>query len=86
VRLCDINVLVYAHRSDSTEEHFRYVEWLINLATGPEAFGLSEAVLSGFVRVVTNRRIFPDPTPISGVRSFPAFKTDSIQSEYRIGC
>jgi toxin-antitoxin system PIN domain toxin len=70
MKLCDVNVLVYAHRPDATEEHRLYAEWLRNLATGQEAFGLSEAVLSGFVRVVTNRRIFSDPTPIAKAISF----------------
>jgi len=41
-----------------------YGAWLQKLATQPTAFGLSEAVLSGFVRVVTNPKIFRQPTPL----------------------
>lgn len=62
MKLCDVNVLVYAHREDSSAEHPAYASWLIELATGPSAFGLSESVLSGFVRVVTNPRVFRNPT------------------------
>ena len=64
MKLCDINVLIYAHRPDVSEEHKLYVEWLTKVATGQEAFGISEAVLSGFIRVVTNRGAFRDPTPV----------------------
>ncbi len=59
MRMPDVNILVYAHREE-TPSHARYADWLRALATGPEPFALSELVLHGFVRVVTNRRIF-DP-------------------------
>ncbi len=64
MKLCDVNVLVYAHRPDSTPEHAAYAAWLTTMATGPEAFALSESVLSAFVRIVTNPRVFKDPTPL----------------------
>ena len=63
MKLCDVNVLIYAHRPDSTQDHADYANWLTDLVTGPSAFGLSESVLSSFVRVVTNPRVFKDPTP-----------------------
>ncbi|MCX6623347.1 MAG: type II toxin-antitoxin system VapC family toxin [Acidobacteria bacterium] len=56
-----MNVLVYAHRKES-RFHERYADWLIRLATGPEPFALSELVLHGFIRIVTNRRIFDPPS------------------------
>ena len=64
MKLCDINILVYAHRKDAIAEHNAYADYLVRMATGNEAFGLSESVLSGFVRIVTNPRIFKDPTPL----------------------
>ncbi len=64
MKLCDVNVLIYAHREDASVEHEAYASWLIEMATGPSAFGLSESVLSGFVRIVTNPRIFLNPTPL----------------------
>jgi toxin-antitoxin system PIN domain toxin len=70
MKLCDVNVLVYAHRADASPEHDAYAAWLRDLATLPTAFGLSEAVLSGFVRVVTNPRIFPEPTPLDRALQF----------------
>lgn len=40
------------------------------MALGRGAFALSESVLSGFVRVVTNRRIFHEPTPVDEALEF----------------
>jgi uncharacterized protein len=57
----DVNILVYAHREESPN-HARYHEWLRKLATGPEPYALSELVLHGFIRVVTNPRIFDPPS------------------------
>lgn len=62
MKLCDVNVLIYAHREES-RDHSAYAGFLRSLATGPTAFGLSESVLSGFVRIVTNPKIFREPTP-----------------------
>lgn len=56
--LPDVNVLIYAHVEDSTPDHTEYARWVTGLATGPEPFALSVLVLSGFVRVVTNPRVF----------------------------
>jgi uncharacterized protein len=53
----DVNVLVYAHR-EGIPEHERYAKWLTELATGQEPFALSEFVMHGFIRVVTNVKIF----------------------------
>lgn len=63
----DVNVLVYAHREE-TQHHQRYAQWLTELASGPEPFAVSESVLHGFTRIVTNARIF-DP-PSSTVQTF----------------
>ena len=60
--LCvDVNVLVYAYRAD-LPEHANYRPLLERLANNDEPFGLPDLVLSGFVRVMTNRRIFAEPT------------------------
>jgi toxin-antitoxin system PIN domain toxin len=65
----DVNVLVYAHRLDSPE-HGAYAGWLQRLARGVEPFALSELVLSGFLRLVTNPRVFRQPTPIERALDF----------------
>ncbi|MCY4602121.1 MAG: type II toxin-antitoxin system VapC family toxin [Acidobacteria bacterium] len=70
--LPDVNVLVYAHRTDSIPSHAEYAEWLSGLATGPEPFALSVLVLSGFVRIATSDRIFRSPSSIDEVFGFIA--------------
>lgn len=57
----DVNALVCAHRPD-VAQHERYRTWLDGLLNGPSAYGLVDVVLLGFMRIVTNRRIFVDPT------------------------
>lgn len=61
MRCVDVNVLVYAHRAD-LPEHSGYRRLLERLANDDEPLGLPDRVLSGFVRVVTDRRIFAEPT------------------------
>ena len=61
MKCVDVNVLVYAHRAD-LPEHRDYRSLLEQLGNGEEPLGLAEIVLSGFVRVLTNRRIFREPT------------------------
>ncbi len=62
MRCVDVNVLVYAHRAD-LREHRSYRALLEELANADEPLGLPDAVLSGFLRVMTNRRVFAEPTP-----------------------
>ena len=61
MRCADVNVLVYAYRSD-LPEHPAYRRALEHFANDDEPLGLPDAVLSGLVRVITNRRIFSEPT------------------------
>lgn len=61
MRCVDVNVLVYAHRPD-LPEHDGYRRLLERLANDDEPLGLPDLVLVGFLRVVTNRRVFPEPT------------------------
>ena len=63
MRLPDVNVLVYAHRSDAAR-HQDYADWLRGLLAGPEPYGISDLVLSGFLRIVTNPKVFRQPTPV----------------------
>ncbi len=67
--LCDVNILVNAHRED-VEEHQFYLRWLEGLINSDENYAVSELVLSGFVRVVTHPRIFSPPTSLADALSF----------------
>jgi hypothetical protein len=69
VILADVNVLVYAYRED-VPRHEAYHEWLEEAISGDEAYGLSDLVLSGFLRVVTHPRIFSRPSPIEHALDF----------------
>jgi uncharacterized protein len=60
----DVNVLVHAFRPD-TEGHAAFRNWLEAQVNGPEAFGVSELVLSGFIRVLTHPSVFDPPSDLS---------------------
>ncbi|WP_433788125.1 type II toxin-antitoxin system VapC family toxin [Actinomycetospora sp. CA-101289] len=60
--LADVNVLVYAHRPES-DRHEERRTWLAEALTADEPFGVSELVLSGFLRIVTHHRVYLEPTP-----------------------
>lgn len=57
----DVNVLVYGHR-EGLHQHAAAASWLTDLATSPRAFAMSELVVAGFLRVVTNPRVFSSPS------------------------
>ena len=44
--------------------------WLERVINGAESFGMSELVLSAFVRLVTNPKIFKTPTPLETALQF----------------
>ena len=69
MRCVDVNVLVYAHRRGAPD-HARYHEWLEYARAADEPLGLSDVVLSGFIRVVTHPRIFAEPSPIEDALGF----------------
>jgi len=62
--LLDANVLVYAHRSD-VPNHTAFRHWLEGIINGDGAFGVSDLVLSGFLRVVTHPRVFDPPSSLA---------------------
>lgn len=63
MRIVDVNVLVGAYRA-GTEHHDALAAWIENAVNGPAPLGLTDAVLAGFVRVVTHPRVFAVPTPL----------------------
>jgi toxin-antitoxin system PIN domain toxin len=67
--LPDVNVVIYAHRQDARDHrHFR--AWLEDVVSADESFAMSELVLSGFVRIVTNPRIFRPPSSAEAAFTF----------------
>lgn len=75
---CDVNVLVHAFNADD-DQHEPYRHWLEAAAGGPEPFGLSTVVASGFVRVVTHPKVLEAPLAVAealdllaALRSAPA--------------
>ncbi len=67
--LPDVNVIVYAYKREE-QHHGRYADWLNEVAAGAEAIALVDVVLTGFLRIVTNRRIYAEPAPLSDALSF----------------
>jgi uncharacterized protein len=67
--LPDVNVLVYAFRSDS-EDHSRYRQWLESVVNGPAAYGVAPQVLASLIRITTHRRIFTHPSSRSEAFDF----------------
>lgn len=67
--LPDVNVLVYAHRADSPN-HSAYRKWLEGVLNGQHAYGFSDLVLSGFLRIVTHPRIFYPPSDLADALQF----------------
>ena len=57
----DVNVFVNAYRPES-EHHAEDLAWLERSLQGTEPVGICEQVLASFVRIVTHRRIFDEPT------------------------
>jgi len=67
--LIDVNVLVYAHREDAPE-HRAYRAWLENTLGSDHAYGMADLVLSGFLRIVTHRRVFAPPSSMDAALRF----------------
>ena len=67
--LIDINVLVYAHRRDILK-HIAYRRWLEERISSDQAYGMSDLVLSGFLRIVTHPRIFKSPSRLEDALRF----------------
>ena len=62
--LMDGNILVYAHREDTTD-HRAYRDWVEDTINSGGAYGVSELVCSGFMRVVTHPNVCARPTPLA---------------------
>lgn len=62
--LLDANLLIYAHVA-SFPQHARAREWLDTQLSGGGPVGLPWPSLLGFLRIVTNPRVFQRPEPVA---------------------
>ena len=69
--LTDVNVLLYAHRGH-VPDHDHYRAWLEDLINSPEPYAVSELVLSSFLRIVTNMKVFHPPDRVDEALGFVA--------------
>ncbi|CKH00384.1 type II toxin-antitoxin system VapC family toxin [Mycolicibacterium smegmatis] len=60
--LLDVNVVLAAYRADHPD-HATVRPWFDRLLDGDGPFTVPVQVWASFLRLVTNRRIFPVPTP-----------------------
>jgi toxin-antitoxin system PIN domain toxin len=62
--LCDANLLLYAYNSNAPE-HDRARSWLERSLSSPAPFALSWPTIGAFLRLTTNRAVFPAPLSIT---------------------
>lgn len=67
--LGDVDVFLYALRPESPRAD-AHRSWLSRALGGPEPFGVSEQVLSSFVRIATHHRVYREPTPMATALGF----------------
>ena len=81
MRRVDVDVLVYAHRSESPD-HDPYAAWLDDARVGDEPSGLSDVVLAGFLRVVSHPGVFKEPTPLASALAFVHARGNLVPDAY----
>jgi len=69
VILPDVNVLLYAFRSDAPN-HGAYRDWLEELVNGDSAYGMSPQVLCSVIRVSTHPRVYARPSRLADSLGF----------------
>ena len=76
---CDVNILVHA-QNVGLPNHPEYFAWLEEALNGATPVGIPSLVFSGYLRIITNRKVFNRSlTPeqaletIAAIRTAPAF-------------
>jgi toxin-antitoxin system PIN domain toxin len=69
VILPDVNVFVYAFHTEA-ENHVRVRKWLEEAISSEAPYGVSDVVLSGFLRIVTHPKVFVEPAPLTKALEF----------------
>lgn len=76
----DVNVLIHAFRTDSVA-HDACARWL-NTTLSTDRVGVSDTILTGFMRIVTHPRIFPEPTPTAAAATFTQELVEAPRSQW----
>lgn len=63
MRIVDVNVLLHAVNTDS-DRHEESRDWLDESLSGAAPVGLAWVALLGFVRIASDRRVFPEPLDV----------------------
>jgi toxin-antitoxin system PIN domain toxin len=69
VILPDVNILVHAFRSDSSD-HESCRSWLDGVVNGDARYGMAPQVLSGVIRITTHPKVFSMPSRLDEVLRF----------------
>jgi toxin-antitoxin system PIN domain toxin len=69
VILFDVNVLVLAHRKDQ-DDHHAVRAWLEGEVNSERPFALADVAVAGFIRVVTNPRVYVRPSSLAAAVAF----------------
>ncbi len=77
--LPDVNVLLYAFRSDSTD-HAAYRKWLDRTVNGDSAYGISPQTLCSLIRISTHPRIYSRPSRLDDALAFSRVLLDQPHS------
>lgn len=65
----DVNILIAAYRQDHPF-HAPVNRWFMDALSARQPFGISELVVSSFLRIVTNPKGYPDASPVSDALRF----------------
>jgi uncharacterized protein len=65
----DAGVLVIAHRADQ-EDHVRVRRWLEDEVNSDRPFALADVAVAGFIKLVTNPRVYRRPTSLETAVEF----------------
>ena len=60
MKIVDVNVLLYAVNEDA-DRHAVLRRWWEDALNGDESVGLPWIVVSGFLRIATNPKVYPEP-------------------------
>ena len=61
--LPDVNVLAIAHR-EGQEDHEQIRDWLMSEVNSDRPFAMADVAVAGFLRIVTNPRIYAKPSSL----------------------